>query len=82
MVFVDAAKSEYVSYYEQGVRLLRPGGVIAFDNVLWRGRVADPSDHGPDTTVLRDVARVVREDERLVPVLLPVGDGLLVAAKS
>jgi len=82
MVFVDAAKSEYVSYYEQGVRLLRPGGVIAFDNVLWRGRVADLADRGPETTALRDVARAVRDDERLVPVLLPVGDGLLVAAKN
>lgn len=82
IVFVDAAKTEYPSYHEQGVRLLRPGGVIAFDNVLWRGRVANPSDREQDTMALRDVARIVREDERLVPVLLPVGDGLLVAAKN
>jgi predicted O-methyltransferase YrrM len=82
MVFVDAAKTEYPSYYEQGVRLLRPGGVIAFDNVLWRGRVANPSDRELDTLALRDVTRLVREDDRLVPALLPVGDGLLVAAKT
>ncbi|MET0236582.1 MAG: O-methyltransferase [Kibdelosporangium sp.] len=82
LIFVDAAKTEYPSYYQEGVRLLRPGGVIAFDNVLWRGRVADPADKDPDTVALRDVARLVREDDRLVPVLLPVGDGLLVAAKA
>ncbi|MEV4318636.1 O-methyltransferase [Actinocrispum sp. NPDC049592] len=82
MVFVDAAKTEYPSYLEQGVRLLRPGGVIAFDNVLWRGRVADPTSQDADTQALRDVARLARDDDRLVPVLLPVGDGLLVAAKK
>jgi predicted O-methyltransferase YrrM len=80
LVFVDAAKSEYGRYLEQGVRLLRPGGVIAFDNVLWGGRVADPSLRDPDTSALRDVARAVRDDDRLVPVMLPLGDGLLVAA--
>ncbi|MCE7008457.1 O-methyltransferase [Kibdelosporangium philippinense] len=82
LIFVDAAKTEYPSYYEQGVRLLRPGGVIAFDNVLWKGRVANPEDREPDTNAMREVARLVKEDERLVPVLLPIGDGLLVAAKT
>jgi predicted O-methyltransferase YrrM len=81
MVFVDAAKTEYPSYLDQGVRLLRPGGVIAFDNVLWRGRVANPADREQDTMALREVTRLVRDDDRLVPSLLPVGDGLLVAAK-
>ncbi|MEU4444762.1 O-methyltransferase [Actinosynnema sp. NPDC050801] len=81
LVFVDAAKSEYPKYLEEAVRLLRPGGVVAFDNVLWHGRVVDPSHRDPDTTAMRDVARVVREDDRLVPVILPLGDGLLVAAK-
>lgn len=80
LVFVDAAKSEYVRYLDQGVRLLRPGGVIAFDNVLWSGRVTDPSQRDPDTMALRDVARMVRDNDRLAPVLLPIGDGLLVAA--
>jgi predicted O-methyltransferase YrrM len=82
LIFVDAAKTEYPSYYEEGVRLLRPGGVIAFDNVLWNGRVADPANSDQDTVALREVARLVRADDRLVPVLLPVGDGLLVAAKA
>jgi predicted O-methyltransferase YrrM len=81
LVFVDAAKSEYPRYLEHGVRMLRPGGVIAFDDVLWHGRVVDPAYRDQDTTAIREVNHAVREDERLVPLLLPVGDGLLVAAK-
>jgi predicted O-methyltransferase YrrM len=80
LVFVDAARSEYVRYLDQGVRLLRPGGVIAFHSVLLGGRVTDPAQRDPDTSALRDVARAVRDEDRLVPVLLPLGDGLLVAA--
>jgi predicted O-methyltransferase YrrM len=82
LLFVDAAKPEYPSYHEQGVRLLRPGGVLAFAGVLWSGRVANPTRRDTETVALRDVARIVRDDDRLVPVLLPLGDGLLVAAKS
>ncbi|MGQ0841466.1 O-methyltransferase [Actinokineospora sp.] len=81
LLFVDAAKPEYPGYHEQGVRLLRPGGVLAFDNVLWQGRVANPARRDAETVGLREVARAVREDDRLVPLLLPIGDGLLVAAK-
>jgi predicted O-methyltransferase YrrM len=81
LVFVDADKGAYAVYYEQAVRMLRPGGVVAFDNALWHDRVADSSQRDPDTVVLRDLGRTVREDDRLTSVMLPVGDGLLVAAK-
>jgi predicted O-methyltransferase YrrM len=81
LVFVDADKSAYSVYCEQALRLLRPGGVVAFDNALWHDRVADPAQRDPDTTVLRDLGRTVRDDDRLVSVLLAAGDGLLVAAK-
>jgi predicted O-methyltransferase YrrM len=81
LVFVDADKSAYAVYCEQALRLLRPGGVVAFDNALWHDRVADPAQRDPDTTVLRDLGRAVRDDDRLVSVLLAAGDGLLVAAK-
>ena len=70
LVFVDADKSAYAVYYEQAVRMLRPGGVVAFDNMLWHDRVADPSQRDPDTVVLRELARTVRDDERLVSALL------------
>jgi predicted O-methyltransferase YrrM len=81
LVFVDADKAAYSAYYEQAVRLLRSGGVVAFDNALWHDRVADPAQRDPDTVVLRDLGRAIRDDERFVSVLLAAGDGLLVAAK-
>jgi predicted O-methyltransferase YrrM len=81
LVFVDADKTAYGVYYEQALRLLRSGGVVAFDNALWHDRVADPSQRDTETTTLRELVKTVRADERLVSVLLPVSDGLLVAAK-
>ncbi len=62
-------------------RLLRPGGVVVFDNALWHDRVADPSVRDAATLAVREVGRTVRDDEGLVPLLLPVGDGLLAAVK-
>lgn len=81
LVLVDADKTAYSVYYQQALRLLRPGGVVAFDNALWHDRVADPSHRDADTLTLRDLGKAVRDDDRLVSALLPVGDGLLVAAK-
>ena len=79
VVFCDAAKAEYAVYLSQAVRLLRTGGVVAFDNALWSGRVADPSVRDADTVALRELGRLVRDDDRLTAALLPVGDGLLAA---
>jgi predicted O-methyltransferase YrrM len=81
LVFCDADKREYSDYLTEALRLLRPGGVIAFDNALWHDRVADPAQRDPETLAVRELLRRVREDDDLVPALLPVGDGLLVAAK-
>lgn len=81
LVFVDADKTAYGVYYEQGVRLLRPGGVLVFDNMLWHDRVADASVRDAETVTLRELGKSVRDDDRLVPALLPVGDGLLVAVR-
>lgn len=81
LVFVDADKTAYGVYFEQALRLLRPGGVMAFDNALWHDRVADASQRDADTTTLRDLCKTVRDDKRLVAALVPVSDGLLVAAK-
>lgn len=78
LVFVDAARAEYPSYYEHGVHLLRPGGVIAFHGVL--APRSDPSRRDPGALASRELARALRDDDRLVPSLLPVGGGLLVAA--
>ncbi len=82
LVFCDAAKHEYPDYFTEALRLLRPGGIVAFDNALWHDRVADPTQRDPETVAVREVGRLVRDDDVLVPVLLPVGDGLLCALKS
>lgn len=81
LVFCDADKQEYPDYLTAALRLLRPGGVVAFDNALWSGKVADPGRTDPETAAIREVSEQVRQDERLVPLLLPVGDGLLAAVK-
>ena len=81
LVFCDADKHEYQDYLTAALRLLRPGGVLAFDNALWGGQVPAPEYTDPETTAIRQVCEHVREDERLTPVLLPVGDGLLAAVK-
>jgi predicted O-methyltransferase YrrM len=81
LVLIDADKTAYGVYYEHAVRLLRRGGVMAFDNALWHDRVADATQRDHETVVVRDLGKAVRDDDRLVSALLGVGDGLLVAAK-
>lgn len=81
LVFCDGDKREYVDYLTEALRLLRPGGVVAFDNALWHDRVADPAQRDPETVAVRDLGKAVREHDDLVPLLLPVGDGLLLALK-
>jgi len=81
IVFVDADKVEYADYLVEARRLLRTGGVVAFDNALWHDRVADPAQRDAETVALRELGRMVRDDESFVTLLLPVGDGLLLARK-
>ena len=81
LVFVDAAPADHPRYLDEAVRLLRPGGIVVFDDVLETGAPEGGADDGrtPGTS---EVERRVRDDDRLVPVLLPLGDGLLAAVKS
>ena len=82
LVFCDGDKQEYPQYLDEAIRLLRVGGVVAFDNSLWHDKVADPSVRDADTMAIREMlAPGAREHEHLVSVLLPVGDGLLLAQK-
>ena len=81
MVVVDADKESYPAYVEHAVRLLRPGGVLALDNMLWHDKVADPASRDATTTVLRDLGKQLRDHEDLIGALLPVGDGLFAAVK-
>jgi caffeoyl-CoA O-methyltransferase len=77
LAFIDADKTNYSGYYERCLALLRPGGLMLFDNVLWSGAVADPADSSPDTMALRAVAEHARLDARVDAVMTSVGDGLL-----
>lgn len=80
VVFVDGDKTEYPAILTQAKRLLRIGGLVIFDNVLWSGRVADPAERDPETVALRDTASAVRADDDWMPALLTIGDGLLIAS--
>jgi caffeoyl-CoA O-methyltransferase len=81
LAFIDADKSGYDAYYERSLKLLRSGGLILVDNVLWSGDVARPDKDDPDTRAIRALNRKIRDDERVSMSLIPVGDGLLLARK-
>jgi predicted O-methyltransferase YrrM len=80
LVHVDGPPREYGECLVEAIRLLRPGGIVAFSMALRGGRVADTTNRDPDTLAVRSLHAAVREDPRLTPLLLPVGDGLLAAA--
>jgi len=81
MVAIDADKAQYPEYVDQALRLLRSGGVVALDSMLWNDKVADPAARDETTTTLRDLGKTLRDNEALVSALLPVGDGILAAIK-
>lgn len=80
-LFIDADKESLDRYYERCLLLARPGGLIAIDNVLWHGRVADPDDSAPETQSIRLLNEKLREDTRVTLSVLPIGDGLTLARK-
>jgi predicted O-methyltransferase YrrM len=81
LVFCDADKREYPEYLSAAVRLLRPGGIVAFDNALWTDQGANVLLRDPDTAAVGELRELVLADEGLVPLILPVGGGLLAAVK-
>lgn len=79
--FIDADKTSYETYYEQALTLLRPGGLMAIDNTLWFGRVADPEADDRDTKAIRAFNAMVAKDSRVFMSMIPIGDGLTLAMK-
>jgi len=79
--FIDADKPAYMGYYERCLKLLKPGGLIAVDNTLWSGKVADSTVQDDNTVALRKLNDFVHRDERVDVSLLPVGDGLTLIRK-
>lgn len=80
-VFIDADKENYGGYYERALELLRPGGLIAVDNVLWSGRVLDPQWIDRDTVAIRDFNSKLLSDDRILLSMIPIADGLTLACK-
>jgi len=80
-MFIDADKISYPIYYEMGLQLLRSGGLLAFDNVLWAGRVADPDAKDADTQALKAINLKIHADPRVDISMVPIGDGLTLARK-
>src|SRR6185312_14821220 len=81
IAFIDADKENVAKYFEYCLRLVRPGGLILVDNVLWSGRVANPSVNDADTCALRNVSVRAAKDDRVEVSLVPVCDGILIARK-
>jgi caffeoyl-CoA O-methyltransferase len=79
--FIDADKENYAAYYERCLRLLRRGGLLAIDNVLWGGSVAKPDDQKPSTQAIRALNERLHADERVSVSLVPIGDGLFLARR-
>jgi predicted O-methyltransferase YrrM len=82
LVFIDADKQNYIAYYELVLPLVKPGGYIILDNVLWSGKVADPEKNDKDTVLLRELNTIIHADDRVEEVLLPIRDGLMIARKK
>ena len=80
-VFIDADKNNYINYYEKSLTLLRPGGLIAVDNVLWDGQVANPENQENLTRSIRQFNDYLTQDERITLSLVPIADGLTLAVK-
>ena len=80
--FIDADKTNYQIYYEQCLKLIRQGGVIVIDNVLWGGAVTDSNRNDADTEAIRELNQFIATDERVSISMIPVGDGLTIAVKS
>jgi len=80
-VFIDADKTSYDAYYEASLELLRPGGLIAIDNVLWHGKVIDPLENDEDTVAIRQLNSKLQADQRIDYVMVPVADGLSLCRK-
>ena len=79
-IFIDADKNNYINYYKKCIHLLKPGGIIVLDNMFWGGSVLKPNDE--QSITLNNLANIINEDERIINIMLPVRDGLMVCLKK
>ena len=79
-IFIDADKNNYINYYKKCIQLLKPSGIIVLDNMFWGGSVLKPNDE--QSITLNNLANIINEDERIINIMLPVRDGLMVCLKK
>ena len=79
--YIDADKPNYINYYEKTLKLMSSGGVIAIDNVLWSGRVADEQNNDESTKVIRELNELIHNDSRVEACIIPIGDGVNLVRK-
>ena len=82
LIFIDADKENYLNYYDTSIELINTNGLIIIDNVLWHGEVADNSKNDKFTKIMRDFNKYVKEDNRVIKNIIPVGDGLTICIKK
>jgi predicted O-methyltransferase YrrM len=78
MIFIDADKMNYKQYYEKSLELIKKGGLIIIDNVLWHGEVADEKNNDKFTINIREFNKLVNEDSRVEQIIMPLGDGMTI----
>ena len=82
LVFIDADKENYLNYYEKSIELIDKNGLIIIDNVLWHGEVADKSNTDKFTNIIREFNKHVKDDNRVIKNIIPIGDGLTICIKK
>ncbi|PHF04940.1 class I SAM-dependent methyltransferase [Bacillus sp. AC79A.1] len=81
-IFIDADKENYINYYERALKLVRPGGIVAVDNVFWMGSVINERNQGEDVNTIRRLNKIIHNDSRVTMSMLPVGDGLTLTMRN
>ena len=82
LIFIDADKENYINYYEKSMEMIDKNGIIIIDNVLWHGEVADKSINDKFTNIIRDFIKYIKDDDRIIKNIIPIGDGLTICIKK
>ena len=82
LIFIDADKENYVNYYEKAIEMVDKNGLIIIDNVLWHGEVTDKSKNDKFTNIIRDFNKHIKDDNRVIKNIIPIGDGLTICIKK
>ena len=82
LIFIDADKENYLNYYDTSIDLIKKNGLIIIDNVLWHGEVADNTKNDKFTKIIREFNKHIKQDNRIIKNIIPIGDGLTICIKK